>query len=223
MKKKIKLSEICDIYTSITVHKKMNNNNGLKYIFIPKLYNFQNVINIKIVDELQEKKGFYIVPKEIFDLTYLLFILDSVIFKYTLEDNHKCTNNTKEILKSTLSEFLIPIVEEKELLIYKYTQTLFQISLAQLSPTNSDNVEELLHSYVLKEVKDALVLELYYPEALKDMSIFIYPEWEKVIYTSSKEQDIEREIFRQLFSLDNQLLNSIKKLRVLWKNVLNKL
>ncbi len=160
--------------------------------------------------------GFVIIPKDNFNLMYIVAILNS--FSGSLHLSEQNLKKRKAVTMKTLGALPIRIVSSIEQNSIAY---LYYLVLCVTDMVRNDGEDRNLQfrKEFYQEVLDDITLELLMPDVFEEKNISILSEWIEVIGTCCNEdknvtmEQLQDDIGNYILQPGNKLTNSVKLFR----------
>ena len=180
-----------------------------------------------VISENDYKSSYVIIPKSVKDAHYISLFLNSTVGKSILS-----STKDGQIIKGTTNISILksfPIFYAEEFLtecsvLENMLNSLYVGPVPVVKDPVSKKYVDAIHSF-LKQVRDAIVLELIIPSLFRDYNVSVLIPWkeevEKMSPNGSASEDALLDFFDSIINQDNKLVESMNKMRILTKNFID--
>lgn len=215
MKNNKLIKDIAIVYTSSSYQLlNMNDSVDSRYIYVAKKFVYGESF-FPMLRGTCPNDGFIVQAKEGIDLSYIAFILNSVITAVYLTGN----NLSKSISLSKKRIETIPVRETDDATMYilGLSSRMVQASHSFMEKEPEKDIFRF-HYSVLSELRDGLALEFLTQPLFDKLGVHILDAW--VNYLDNYDGRIKIPVVvSQLLDDDNEVMNQIKKMRLVITNI----
>lgn len=206
---------LLDSFCEIKVYKQnLADASSNEFLFVPtRLDNISRNLMV-MSNHKDDKKGYCVIPLDGTSPVFLHFLLDSIVGRYIIISvmGRPLKNS---LSKSIIKNFLVKKVEKEDELLYSISYMLYERLL--IMNENADDVIVTFRLNLLREILDALMVELYFPDVFKKDNIEIYSFWKDILLLTKEQQNSLDSIFSILLTPGNPLMNAVRKVNVIWE------
>lgn len=218
------LTEIFNIYSSEDFQNESIDKN-IDVIFIPKKISIElHPIWVVKGSDIPFSDGFILYPSTITPTIYLYlfaFQLNAIPGIISLLYIKKSGNYRKTLTKSKVQNFHFYEIANDYVKSIAYLQSLIQSHEKELKEQkiNSSDFDDIKFRIdFFSEIRDAIGLEFVLPNDIKEKTQ-VLKHWNEFISTCTLDDNFNANVFSKIFSSDNMVLNSVKKMHTLIRNV----
>lgn len=221
-----KLKELFKIYSSKDFQNESIDKN-IDVIFLPKKISIElHPIWVVKGNDIPLCDGFILYPSTIIPTIYLYlftFQLNAIPGLIVLLYVRKSKTYRATLIKSKIQNFYFHEIGDKYVKSIAYLQRLIQFyeKDTQKQESNSSNFDDIKFRIdFFSEIRDAIGIEFILPNNIKEKTQ-VLEHWNEFISTCTLDDDFNTNIFLKIFKNDSQVLNSVKKLQALIRNIID--
>lgn len=213
------LKDIAKILTSDAYLKLIDSDVTLKdkrYIYLPKKFEYGKTFFYDKRHELPEP-GFVVMANEGIDIKYISFILNSIIIAF-----YFCGSQlSKPVLLSLkkLSDIPLREADEDTMFFTGLCNRMVQVIYTRYLKYPNREVYEY-HYKIMSEIRDALAMEHLTQPLFENLDIHIFEKWIDLLFSKDDIMTIP-EIVNTVLEDNNELMNQIRKMRIVITNIGN--
>lgn len=223
---KYKIGEIANLYSRVQWGKKqaLSDENIDDYIFFVSSQPDGIRLDVRLLREEQPTRGGYVVTindkfTEKIIPHYLGFELMSIAGSVALLYDADKRYYRNRVTKQNLTGYTIVVPDIESQLVYADCFYCVEMLRSYLSKKRDDRYNQLRMSLFL-EVMDALSLEQVMGSFFDEMGIHIYAPWKSLLERfDRKDKQYMNELFGELISKNNEVMNGVRKVRIAVKNI----
>lgn len=217
-----KISDIVSLYSRVQWEKMKpmsGEDTGGYILFVPSQPDGTRLDCRMLRNELPKQNGFVLTVKssveEVIIPQYLGFELKSITGSVALLYDRESKRFKGRLTKKALADHQVEIPDLEHQL--PYADSFYFVDY--LSTKREDRYNQLRVS-VFTEVMDALSLEQAMAPFFEDFEIHVYEPWKELLEKfDRKDKQYISKLFGELISQDNEVMNSVRKLRIAVKNL----
>lgn len=213
------LKDIANIYTSNAYLAHLQDNLSLqkvRYIYVPKKFEYGKTFFYEHKKEITEK-GFIVTAKNNIEIQYISFLLNSLMTALRI-----CNGNLSQSTSINLKLLeTIPAkqVDDFRMFSLGLCNRIIQVILRKME-TDSENEIYKFHYNLFSEIRDGMSIELLTQPLFERFQIHIIDEWENLLITNESKIRIPQ-LVNVLMEDNNELMNQVRKMRILITNIGN--
>ena len=187
-----------------------------RYIYLPKKFEYGKTF---FYDKRHERpeSGFVVLANDEFDIKYISFILNSIIIAFYFCGNQLSKPVTLTLKK--LSDIPLRDADEDTMFFTGLCNRILQIIYTRLA-NNPGNEVYSFYCKVISEIRDALAMEHLTQPLFEKLDIHIIDKWIDLLLSKDDIMTIP-EIVNTVLEDDNELMNQIRKMRIVITNIGN--
>lgn len=218
---KVKLGDIADIYTAVTYVKNLDKIGQFPYIYIPKVFCAAQKTQFLWYENQTLLDGYGVMSKtKEIDMLYLYTILNSIGYQIYLNRGEYLKKVKLTIKQLKEVPIAIPSFQIQGVVSY------LQLLIAQIAKVSRLDDFSYIQLRLFQEIRDSISVQLLVPDVLKNYDVDVLSKWIEFLvgFCQNREVSIEeapRQLGKLLLQPANGVLNEVKKMRVVIRQINN--